>query len=94
MKILEGSYLQYSGNRSGSLPPATLVPNIQSEGSSYEMTDIDDWHKIAPITDHVMSLMITTKPWNRWTRPIGKKLGPLDDIQKAEILDFFRLKYC
>ncbi|AYV84978.1 MAG: hypothetical protein Satyrvirus1_64 [Satyrvirus sp.] len=95
MKIVKGSYAQYMGKNSGNLPPAkeSLVYNIQHEGSFYEMVDIDKWHKIVPISDHVMSLMVTGKFWHRWTRPINKILKPLNEFEKDEIFNFFERIY-
>lgn len=63
MKILEGCYVQGIGYGSGSIKPPIAAVITMNKGSSYEMTDIDGWHYVAPksITTTVMI--------------IGKKMG-------------------
>lgn len=102
MHLLRGAYVQQMVicPTSHSLEEEKVPPSredldnsthIQSEGSMYHMTDRDGWHRIAPFPDQpVFSVMVTGRPWQRWTPPVTKLLSPLPPHQKIWQLEQFR----
>lgn len=92
MEIIHGTYEYAVGFGSGEklLPIAQLGTAVA--GSSYEMTHPDAWHYIAPIKSPAFTIMITGKPWNRWSPTSTKELVTLFFWDKIAILNLFRDK--
>ena len=78
-------------------PGETLVKEVcklnLTGGSYYEMMDPDGWHYVRPVSELCKSIMITGKPWERWSPKSEEKLGPLTEEMKLEILAYFRQVY-
>lgn len=93
IKIVTGSYETALGFSPGGDPPPEAVTLFLNAGSVYEMVHPDAWHYVAPIGTPSLSLMVTGRPWDRSGPVPDKKLGPLPDGARAEILGAFRHFY-
>ena len=93
MHILSGVYEMAVGYGSGQEPPPFAAKLIASGDLKYEMVERDAWHYVRPIGDVAMTIMITGKPWERWSPGSGKLLKPLTDASTDEILAFFRERF-
>lgn len=93
VKIVDGKYQMGLGHGSGKTPPEITATTILTPDSEYEMSHIDGWHYVAPINNFVYSLMITGKPWDRWS---PKNITPLKSLakdQEADLFSFFKSRY-
>ena len=91
MSVVDGSYEMEVGFGQGlEKPPVAMTLRLPKD-SVYEMLHLDSWHSVRPIWPYEtsMSLMVTGKPWDREVFKSTKRLGPLEDSQKSEILKFF-----
>lgn len=83
VKVLSGEYEMGIGYAAGSQAPP-IACRLRIDASSnpfvYEMTDINGWHYVRPITN-VLSLMITGKPWDRWS---PRSETPLRELTEGE----------
>jgi hypothetical protein len=93
IKILDGNYEMGVGYGNGENKPPVAAKIIMGVGSEYEMSDPDGWHYVRPIGGPSISLMITGLPWGRPSPKSEKQLNPLHEVQKKELLNFFRKKY-
>ncbi len=93
MRVLAGEYEMAVGYGPGDAPPPVAVLMIASAGFCYEMTVPDAWHYVRPIGEVTMSLMVTGKPWERWSPRSEKPLQPLSTAQREAIFRFFRERY-
>jgi hypothetical protein len=93
MRILSGEYEMAVGYGPGEEPPPVAALLIASGDFRYEMTHPDAWHYVRPIGGPALTLMVTGKPWERWSPRSDKPLVPLNVEQIASILEFFRHHY-
>ena len=81
--ILRGSYRMGTGySATSSEPPVTAISTLTS-GSSYEMSDRNGWHYVAPGRETSLSLMLIGKPWTKphpfYTEGEKVRLNPLTE---------------
>jgi len=99
LKQVHGSYemgIAYCEEEVGSneahhLP--MLARFIISEGSYYEMTQTDALHYVRPITPFSLSIMLTHEKYPEHAfreEALTRKLEPLSDLRKLEILTLFK----
>jgi hypothetical protein len=93
MRILSGEYEMAVGYGKGDTLPPVAALMIAAGDFRYEMTDPDAWHYVRPIGGPTMSLMVTGKPWERWSPKSDRTLHPLGEAQCDELLRFFRAWY-
>lgn len=94
MRILSGKYAMSVGYGVGHEEPPTAVQLILAPGSTYEMSEPNGWHSVQPISEPVMSLMVTGKPWGREMPKSDKiKLSSLNEDVVEEIMNFFKKEY-
>jgi hypothetical protein len=93
MRVLAGEYEMAVGYGAGEAAPPFAALLIASGDFRYEMTDPDAWHYVRPIGAPTMSLMVTGKPWERWSPRSEKPLRPLSAEQSGPIFQFFREHY-
>lgn len=94
MKIIDGSYEMGIGYEMKKDNIKTLANVILSPGSYYEMDEVDGCHYVAPLTPFIHSIMLIGKPWEKpspLAKGSSKKLKPLSDTKKQELLDYFNL---
>jgi hypothetical protein len=91
--VLAGEYEMAVGYGAGDVPPPVAALMIVSANFCYEMTVPDAWHSVRPIGGTTMSLMVTGKPWERWSPRSEKPLHPLSAEQSGPIFQFFRGHY-
>jgi hypothetical protein len=87
--ILLGTYEMRVGYGAGNQEPPTATTLVLREGSEYEMIDPAGWHDVRPLAP-VYSIMVTGKPWNRWSPSPTTKLNPLTPQVHNELLAEFR----
>lgn len=93
MKIIDGSYKMGVGTENGGHHVRQAATLILNPGSYYEMSDVHGWHYVAPVTEVAHSIMLIGQPWEKPSRGLAdvtKKLEPLSDDKKKEILDHFK----
>jgi hypothetical protein len=88
MRVL-GEYEMGVGMSAGITPPTVAMKFTLSSRSEYEMVDPDTWHYVRPLYRPSYSLMITGEPWKRSAPKSNKKLGPLSDSQRENLIRFF-----
>jgi hypothetical protein len=93
MRILSGEYEMAVGYGPGEKPPPIAALMTASGAFAYEMTDPDAWHYVRPIGGPAMTIMVTGKPWERWSPKSDKPLRSLTDAEKTAIVRFFRERY-
>ena len=93
MHILSGVYEMAIGYGEGDQPPPYAAKLVASGDLKYEMTERDAWHYVRPIGQAAMTLMITGKPWERWSPGRAEKLPPLSEQAVDEMLAFFRSRF-
>jgi len=94
MRVVRGKYEMAVGYGTGEQSPPIAAHIVMGAGSEYQMTDPDGWHSVRPIGDPTLSLMITGKPWDRYSPKSEKVLNPLPQKEKGELFKFFREYYC
>lgn len=84
MHIVQGMYRQELAYGAGAeIPTVTTGLMELGGGSRYVMRTMDEWHRVAPLTDDVMTIMLMGKPWHRaW---VPKPTGVLRDLTPTEI---------
>ena len=92
MKVF-GEYEMGLAFGAGQEPPIVFATIILGHGDVYEMTHRDGWHYVRPIGKPSFSLMITGKPWERWSPSATKELRPLTAEEEKRLLKFFRIRY-
>ncbi|MBI3251384.1 MAG: hypothetical protein HYZ62_00560 [Candidatus Andersenbacteria bacterium] len=92
MRLKMGSYVMRIGHGPGNIPPPEDTPVVMQAGSEYQMNHPDDWHAVAPI-EEAWTVMVTGKPWDRWSPKPTKQLFPLAEMRVDELLAFFRSQY-
>lgn len=93
VRIIAGAYEMQVGYGSGDAPPPIAATMLLPAGATYEMVERDGWHSVRPIDGPVLSLMVTRKPWDRWSpKPTGE-LKPLTDEARRELFAAFRRHY-
>lgn len=90
MEIIYGIYEYAVGFGPGDQTPPKAQLGIAIAGSRHEMTHPDAWHYVAPVKFPAYTIMLTGKPWDRWSPTSDRKLCPLLGWDKVEILNFFR----
>lgn len=93
MHVLSGMYEMTVGYGPGKQAPPVASTLLLPSGTRYEMVHPDGWHAVRPIDVPAYSLMITGKPWDRWSPKSDKPLGSLTPQERSQILDFFRSHY-
>lgn len=93
MKVLSGAYEMGIGYGAGDNPPPIATKLISYGQMEYEMTDIDSWHYVRPLTDYAVTIMITGKPWGRSSPKANYIMKPLSEKRKKEILEVFLFYY-
>lgn len=93
VKILEGSYEMDVGYGPGDAPPPIAATLLLPAGATYEMRERDGWHSVCPIDRPALSLMVTGKPWDRWSPKPAGELKPLSDEERRYLLAAFRRHY-
>lgn len=93
MKVLSGRYEMLRGHGPGNNPPEIAERLVLEPGMSYEMVHPDDWHAVRPINEPAFSLMVTGKPYGRWSPKSEAPLPELSAERRRLILDFFKEHY-
>ncbi len=93
MRVLRGHYEMGVGYGKGDAPPPIAARIVASGPMEYEMTDPDAWHYVRPVGGVAMTIMLSGKPWNRWSPQAPKELSPLSENQFLAILDAYRSVY-
>ncbi len=87
--IISGTYEMNIGYGSGIVPPPVASTVRLTKGSSYEMTDLNQWHSVRPIGEPSLSVMVTGKPWKREMPIVPPKQEKLDEEKIQELKDMF-----
>lgn len=93
MRILHGSYEMKVGWSKDFLPPERTMTLNLAPRSSYEMTDPDLWHYVAPSNSATITLMVTGKPWKGRAHKPPYTLSPLSDDQALRLRMYFQHFY-
>lgn len=93
MKLLSGSYQMNVGYGEGLESPIVAVKLELPTGTVYEMSEVNGWHAVAPLSDSSFSLMITGEPWKRESHKSTKSLSELSFSEQNKILNFFKEIY-
>jgi hypothetical protein len=86
VRILEGGYRM----RVGSSPPsssesaAACVLDLFA-GASFSMVHPDGWHSITPLTDRIIAVMITDKPWDFMQAHVPRSPTAIRTLSKEEV---------
>lgn len=93
IRILQGKYEMGVGHSENNNIPAIDCKLILPQGTCYEMTDDNGWHYVNPISEPVISLMVTGELSSR-KMPIepDKKFRELTEDEKSFIISQI-LKY-
>lgn len=91
-KIVRGSYEMGVGYGTGNEAPPVAMRQKLGAGSIYEMMDPDGWHYVKP-SQPSLSIMLTGRPWNRWSPGPARKLDSLSNAKAQELLQDFRVLY-
>jgi hypothetical protein len=62
--IVLGSYAMSMG-QSETLEKPEILSRFWLQNSAYEILDKNTWHKVSPINDSCMTIMLSGKPWDR-----------------------------
>lgn len=90
MFIARGQYEMAVGYGSGQIPPPVACRFLAGPGFRYEMTEPDGWHSVSPVRDVCWTVMVTGRPWERWTPRSSSPLRPLNPEERARMFEFFR----
>ena len=93
VRVVSGSYEMGVGSGEGEAPPPVVTRLILHEVDEYEMTDPLGWHYVRPLGGSSMALMVTGKPWVRWSPTSDKPLSPLPFMKARQLLEFFQGAY-
>src|SRR4029453_9316886 len=93
MRVLAGEYEMAVGYGRGDKTPRVAALLIAAGEFRYEMTEPDAWHYVRPIGRPTLSLMVTGKPWERWSPRSEKPLQPLSAEQREQLFRLFRERY-
>ena len=95
MRIVHGGYEMGVGFGKGLETPPEACRLILTAGSEYVMEHPDAWHYVRPVDSLNLSVMVSSKPWER-EMPITPAKGeniPLSSERKWAILNMFSLFY-
>lgn len=86
--IVSGQYEMGVGYGPGEIAPPVATRLILTSGSYYVMDNVDGWHYVRPkkVSGPVISMMVTGKPWGRWSPRAPGKLDPLSHEAKEKLL--------
>lgn len=87
--VLSGSYWMEIGFGAGQEEPRRAATTILEAGSRYEMVDPDGWHSVRPVGGPSLSVMVTAKPWKRWSPKPNITLSGFSEETRAELLTLF-----
>ena len=90
MKILKGRYEMGVGYGKGEEYPSIACTIVLNEGDEYEMIDPDGWHYVRPLENLTYTLMVTGKPWDRFSPKSDYKLSSLNENRKKELIELFK----
>ena len=93
MKIIRGTYEMAIGYGTGNTPPPVAALLINSQGSSYEMTDPNAWHYVRPLGTYAHTIMVTGIPWTRESPQPDKALRPLTPEEKDHLFSVANRRY-
>lgn len=93
MKLLSGSYHMNVGYGEGLISPPVAVQLELPAGTTYEMSEINSWHAVAPLKDSSFSLMITGEPWKRESHKSTTLLSELSLSDNNKIFKFVKEIY-
>ena len=93
MEVLHGKYEMAIGYGAGANPPPFAARMIVSGGNRYEMTTPDGWHYVRPIDSYAWTIMITGKPWSRWSPSSHKPLAALNPTTEQVLLSWYRTMF-
>jgi hypothetical protein len=89
VRIVNGRYQMDVGFSEEDDAPPVLMSSIYESGSCYEMSNPDAWHSVSPIGGSSLSIMVSGKPWNRWSPKSDKPLRELTPSEREVlVLDF------
>jgi len=91
VKVFKGSYEMGIGYGVEEPPVSTIIR--APEGLVYEMPDPNAWHYVKPVGDYVLTMMMTSKPWNKTKRKGPKEKLLLDSLrpdQKKRLIQEFK----
>lgn len=78
------------GVGAGLTPPPVVMRVLLAPGTQYEMTHPDAWHSARPRRHHARSVMVTGRPWGRESPRPHRKLVPLSEERRRDLLALFR----
>ncbi len=91
VRVLSGSYEMDIGYGPGQQMPPLAARTILTAGSRYEMVDPDSWHSVRPLGGPSLSIMVTGKPWSRWSpKPHGVLHGLPNSTTQELIATFWK----
>jgi hypothetical protein len=94
VKIVSGEYEMDVGYGPGEVMPPVAMTLRLGPGSYYEMIDRDGWHSVKPLLTPTLSVMVTGRPWNRWSpAPPKGALRSLNGRVELDLLMDFQIAY-
>lgn len=93
MRVSSGSYKMREGRSKDMQEPSVDGERVLKAGEAYEMTELDQWHAVAPLGEAAFSVMLTGEPWGRESHKSPEPLRPLDEREAKRLLDFFAKAY-
>lgn len=93
VRVVSGRYEMGVGWSPSDIPPKLAAKIVLRPNSSYVMDDPNGWHYVKPLGEPSLSVMVTGKPWTRWSPKSDFKLGPLTADVKRKLLDRFTRAY-
>ena len=92
--ILSGHYEMGIGYGLGPEPPPVAAKTLLTTGSSYEMTEKNGWHYVAPIVKPSISVMLIDSPWETphpfYTENEKVRLNPLTEACRQVVIEEFK----
>ncbi len=93
MRIIENQYEMTVGYGVGDQEPPVAMRLLLPPGSVYEMTNLNGWHAVRPVSQPVLTLMVTGKPWARSSPKSTRPLNPLPASRVSELIQLFKQVY-
>jgi hypothetical protein len=90
---VHGHYRMDVGYGTSKEAPPVAATIILAPDTAYEMIHPDGWHSVNPIGAPSLSVMVTGRPWDRWSPKSDKPLGPLSGQVYDRLFGEFRKLY-
>ena len=93
IKVVSGLQKMEVGFGPGQDPPSVAMTLMMHRGTTYEMVNPNGWHSVRPIGGPTLSLMVTGKPWDRWSPKSKHRLPDLDNTKRELLFRDFQAIY-